>query len=757
MTDALAAAHSKNILHRDLKPANVLIGKDGRARLADFGLARVFAEEGSEATTLTGPLTADSRIVGTPGYMSPEQLTGKPLDPRSDIFCLAAVLYEMCTAQPAFARPGTTDWIDLLLYQEPEPISRFNRDAPPELARILGKALAKRPDERYQHASEMLADLRALRRRVESGHDTARAAATVPGRAVRGPGGRPRGRRDVGLAALSLGWAAAAFLPCRKSKPRQLTSSPGTKGEPALSPDDAFAAYSSDETGNPEIWLMDLKSGVPLQLTNDPASDTSPAWTPDGGTILFVSDRGGSPAVYKVPRLGGAPLLVLPDAVDPAASPDGTRIAFARPNAAGEGRIAVADLLDLAHPRILTGDADGLWGHYRPAWSPDGKTICYQDFRDLWLVPAAGGKVKPLTTDHKWNLEPVWSPDGRSIYFSSYRDGTHALWRIPASGGTPERVTPGTGPEGRPSVTRSGSRLAYSTYLSEDNLLLLDRRSGERSRIPTLRRANIPAIAADRSRVFFLSDRAGRSDLWVQPLKDGKPQGDAVRLAEQPGHIGTYSLSPDGKWIAYHGHRDGRRDIWIMPSTGGPSTKITENGAVNFQPSWSPDGTRLAYVSDQERGDQIWAVPMADGKPVGRGGPAHVGQRGPRAPPLVARRDANRVRRADPRSRRKSWIVRSSGSPEPQLLTAGAEAKSVGWDFERWELLVSGSWGAGKTELRRVKPTGGDAVPLAPPVIFGNLARLGDFEVSADGTLLIYDQEMARGEIWVSEVERGSF
>ncbi len=755
LTGALDAAHSKGILHRDLKPANVLIGKDGRARLMDFGLARVTAPEGSDVATGSVSLTAEGQIVGTPGYMSPEQFTGKPIDNRSDIFCLGAVLYEMCAAKPAFFRPDHADWVDALLYHEPAEISRFNGDIPDELERIIRKALAKRPDERYQHAGEMLADLKALKRRVEADE-------------VLPPAPRPR-RRGGRIAILAAGISAVALLLAwfqhyREgrnlipiSEPRQLTSSPGAKGEPALSPDGNFVAYSSDESGNPEIWLMDLKSGSPSRLTNDPAADTSPAWLPDGSALLFVSERTGRKSIFSIPRLGGEPVLLLPDAESPAVSRDGTQIAFARPDSAGRLRIGVASLRDPSQVRLLTAAPDGFSDHDRPSWSPNGKTICYEDFRDLWLVPASGGKSVPLTTDHPWNAEPSWSPDGRHVYFSSFlREGTHALWRIPSSGGAPERITPGTGPEGHPSIDRSGIALAYTTFVDEPTVTMLDLRSGRGTRLSTFRSTYFLTFSHDGSRIWFLSTRLGRSDLWFQALKDGKPKGDPVRLAEQPGHIGTYSLSPDGHWIAYHGHREGRRDIYVLPAEGGPATKLIDNGAANVQPSWSPDGKRLAFVSDLEDGFQIWIAPVADGKLAGR--------------PTRLTRDAAThwlpcwspdgsliAYLGEQGASGEVWVMRADGSGEPRRLTTGAEARRLRWNPSDGTLLVAGSWGTEKTELRRLNPSGGEAMPLRPPVIFGNAAANGNFAVSDDGGFLVYAQDEVRGEIWMLEAKKGAY
>jgi serine/threonine-protein kinase len=146
LTDALRVAHAAGVLHRDINPNNILVGKDGRARLTDFGLARAWAEPGSEPETsvATTETHADGGVAGTRGYMSPEQILGQTVDPRSDLFSLGCVLYEMCTGRPAFVHPDTGEWLDALLHREPQSISRVNEDIPIEFEEIVRKALAKR-------------------------------------------------------------------------------------------------------------------------------------------------------------------------------------------------------------------------------------------------------------------------------------------------------------------------------------------------------------------------------------------------------------------------------------------------------------------------------------------------------------------------------------------------------------------------------------------------------------------------------------
>jgi Tol biopolymer transport system component len=182
--------------------------------------------------------------------------------------------------------------------------------------------------------------------------------------------------------------------------------------------------------------------------------------------VLFTSNRDGRPGIWKVARLGGTETLVVADATDAAVSPDGKSLAFAREvSPSGDYRIFVAPLADAASARLVTTDADGLWDHRQPAWSPDGHRLCYRAQRSLWIVSSTRPGARRLTTDEETALDPVWSADGRSIYYTSLREGTAAVWKANVSSGTDSRVTPGSGPERHPTVGLDGSSLAYSTEM----------------------------------------------------------------------------------------------------------------------------------------------------------------------------------------------------------------------------------------------------------------------------------------------------
>jgi Tol biopolymer transport system component len=756
LAEGLRAAHAAGVLHRDISPNNILIARDGRILLTDFGLARLEApaERISEATTRSVS-SDEGSFIGTPGYMSPETLLGRKLDARSDLFSLGAVLYEMCAGLPPFPHSSLGELTDAILHRAPAPIRRRDEAVPEELERIVRKAMAKRPEERYQEAREMLADLRALKRRRDSGDSE-----YVP---------RPPRRWWVaawaGLAAAVLlgggfAWlrlgAATEAQPLPSAIPRQLTAGAGWEGDPALSQDGEFVAYAAQAGTTSDLWIIDVHGGQPLRLTDDPATDRSPAWFPDGSAVAFVSDRNGIDSIWKVPRLGGSAVLLIPDAVDPAIAPEGGRVAFARINAAGVQSIHVATLADSSTDRTLTDKADGVGAQGHPAWSPDGRMLCYDDEYDLWLVPSAGGKARRLTADHGSDHAPAWSGDGRSIYFSSWREGTQALWRIDLGGGKIERVTLGTGPEGQPSIARRSGRLAYSTLVERRGIAILDRRTGASTRQSTMWEEAAPAFGPDARALYFTSNRQGHFDLWAQPLMEGHPEGEPRRLTDQAGSVGTIAVSPDGRFVAYHRVLAGQRDIWIVPARGGLPVNVTGDPAVDVQPAWSPDGRRLAFVSDRDGGFHLWLVEVEEGRVSGPPVRITSGASGDYLPAWSADgRYLAFVRYADKTA--DVWIVQAEAGGAPRRLTRDADARFVRWEPRSGALLVSGVWGTPETRLRWVDPAGGETHDFSPPVRFGNALALGEFAVSADGRLLATVEEERRGNIWILEATSGSY
>lgn len=753
---ALETAHAHRILHRDVTPNNVLIRDDGWPLLTDFGLAHGLAEEGrlSLATTVDGSLTQPGQVLGTLPYMSPEQALGRPLDARSDLFSFGAVLYEMCTGCRAFGSSAELGALDAVLHATPRPVRELNPGIPPELGSIIERALAKAPAARWQSASELRAALGALRRRIESG--------TV-GRSPPEASRRPFRLAGIVLAAAAVAGTTWLGLGARRSPgvlpvgtPLQLTSERGWEADPAISPDERSVVYTADTAGNPDIWLSDVEGGPPLQLTSESAVDESPAWFPDGASLAFVSDRGGEKGIWKVPRLGGPPILLVPNAVDPAVSPEGRRIAFARTDLSGSFRIHVAELGDIGKSDVLTGAGEGEGDHRHPAWSPDGRTLCYADGRDLWRVAPEGGPAQRLTASHAGDREPVWSADGRWVVFSSYRGGTLALWRVPSAGGAAERLTVGSGPEVGPAVSRDGSKLLYSTFVDDFDVAVIDRVSGERTVLRGPVDEVAPTLAPDGARLVYASSgRGAGACLWLQSLAGLRPSQSRRPLTQLPGLVNTPAFSPDGLWVAFKRELDGRRDIWVLPAQGGVPSRFSDGAGEDLHPGWSPDGRSLVFVSVRGADQHLWIAPVSEGR---RAGPARRLTSGAGSDFLPVwswdGRHIAFVRCEDALC--SLQVAPASGAEAPLRLAASAQMGRVRWEKATGQIWFAAMPEGDRVRLYRIGLEGGAPIE-AEGILPVETAAPGEFDLSADARLVAVTVRESRGDVWLLEAEAGTY
>ena len=764
IAQALAAAHSKGILHRDVNPRNILVGRDGQILLTDFGLARTLPNRDPETTSSTSEgtsITEHGSVIGTLRYMSPEQALGKEVDSRSDLFSLGAVVYEMCTGRHAFDGAKFGEILDVIMHREPEPISRFTYEVPPELERIVRKLLAKDPEERYQSANDLLADLRPLRRNLESKSFPAPAPPRV----------RSKGRL-IAIAGLTGLAAASVFVLLWKSQSRprdfplgnpiQVTSSPSSETDPAISPDGTRIAYASNESGQMDIYVIGSRGGVPLRLTDHPAIDERPVWFRDGTAIAFVSNRSGAPAIWKVGQMGGGATLLVPDGYSPAFSPDGQWIAFSRRDSTGFDSITVARLDRISEAQVLTGrtlpPADqGPGPHRDAAWSPNGNEIVFSGWDDLWIVNAKGGVPERLTKRGVRDREPAWSPDGRTIYFASYREGKSALWRVDRRTGAIDRLSVGTGQESKPNVAADGSRIVYCTHSAtddENDIVLLDRVSGKETIFAGESDDVMPALSADESFLVFSSNRQdSKYDLWKQRLAQRQPVGVPERITDQPGNASRPAISPDGKWIAYYRVDSDLRTLWVIPVEGGLPIQFTNQAIPSISPSWSPDSKRIAFLSISQEGPHLWIADVGDGRV--EGDPRQLCKEKVTSSRPTWSPDGRSITVVrDQGKNSEAWVVSADGAEADHPLTKGAQALEVRATEHAY--AVCGWWGGDRVECRFVDQQG-TVLKDEFAIDFKGPVPVHAFDISRDGNLVAFARDRPYGDVWVLEARKGSY
>ncbi len=612
IANGLAAAHERGIVHRDLKPENLWVTKDGRVKILDFGVAKLRSADDfalSEDDTMEQD-TSPGTVIGTVGYMSPEQVRGQGVDGRSDIFSLGTLLYEMVAGEHPFRSDSPADTMSAILREDPPELSLANPNVTPGLERVIRHCLEKSPEQRFQSARDLAFHLDML----------TNTSGTTPVAVAPKPISRPL-LIGIGVVALLLaGFLAGSWIRKRASAPAepvftQLTYEDGMEIAPSLAPDGEAFVFTRDG----DIHLQRVGGRNAINLTSRcTAADSQPAFSPDGSMIAYHSACEGG-GIFVMGATGESSRRITAGCFNPAWSPDGTRLVCATepvshtPTSRGTtSSLWIVDVKTGARRMLLVKDA------VQPSWSPNGRRIAYWGMatesaqRDLWTIDASASDpaktIVPVTNDAAVDWNPVWSPDGQHLYFGSDRNGTMNLWRVridEKSGrtrGEPEPVTTPAKFSAHYSLSRDGRRMVFAAIDQSEEMRAIrfdpvaGVAIGEGRAILDGSFLVFSSQVSPDGRFVAVTNRGGQEDLFVIEIATGEIRQLTNDAARDRGAV----WSPDGAQIFFYSQRDaGRYEIWSIHADGSNLTRITRtSGRSVWYPALSADGKRVSFYND---------------------------------------------------------------------------------------------------------------------------------------------------------------
>ncbi len=624
----LEAAHAKGIIHRDIKPSNLMLvrtptgsGRD-QVKILDFGIASYERE---------GTLTEPGAALGTIAYMSPEQIASGDVDERSDLWSLGATLYEMLAGRPAFDRPTMRELAAAITAAEPAALADLREDIPARLEKVVDRLLCKAPEERFQSASKLAAELEEIQRLLQTGKLRApviRLPDPARWRKTAVVAGVPT---LIALLLIAFAyWTGAdreAADPTQDAmlEPTPVTTYPGVEYAPSLSPDGQSLAFIWDggESGAADLYVQRIGDFEPQRLTETPENEGNPAWSPDGDRIAFIRSDGVSRSIHSVPASGGAEELVLALTGRSGAtyldwSPRGDLMALER-----DAAVIGIRLSDLQAPPIDYGEEG--FNADLPRFDPSGDRIAFLERRtngasEFVVVPVSGDKSAERRYRHSalgGELTSfAWSGDGERLIFAHRREGPLLALRL--DDGIVETLPIPPQDAWGPHVR--GERLVYASRVKWDSNIwaadLQEARATGRPVTPRLliessKREHGARFSPDGGSIVFVSDRSGAMELWRCDAA-----GRNVKKLTSIGinNLGSPSWSPDGAWIAFDAIIDEReRDIYVISAEGGPPRRITRSPAADIIPNWSADGRWIYFASDRAGKLDIWRIPPEGG------------------------------------------------------------------------------------------------------------------------------------------------
>jgi serine/threonine protein kinase/Tol biopolymer transport system component len=765
VTDALAYAHSQNVVHRDIKPENILLS--GRhALVTDFGVAKAVSE-----ATGRQQLTTAGVALGTPAYMAPEQAAGEPhIDQRVDIYALGILGYELITGRTPFSGRTSQEVLAAHVMQPPVPLGQHRPACPAELENVIMKCLAKRPADRWQTADELLAALEPLA--TPSGGTTP--TTTRPMKSVSTSTAAPRYNRWLIAAGLLLALAGSLLFAfnhrsreVKLGRRLQLTLASGLELDPALSPDGKLVAFVAGALGSTQLYVRQVEGGSPMAISRETDGFVRvPRWSPDGERLVLQTRRG----LEVMPALGGASRLLLPlpprGWIDADVSPDGRYIVYT----SGDSVLTLP--LDGAASRGLA----ALPEVHSCTFSPDGRWVaCVSGNRQymmneaygniasssIWVIPTTGGSPVRISDEKSLNISPAWLPRPTSLLYISNRDGGRDIYQVTLTrsgrpGGDATRLTVGLNAS-TVSASADGRRLAYATFSRTANVWSFPvpqrgpvKVSGAEQHTVGNQEIEGFDLSPDGRWLVFDSNRGGTQQLYRMPLPSGEVQqltnGDVPSLAP--------AISPDGQEIAYHSFKDGFRQLFLIPAEGGSSVQVTSEHAHSRIPNWSPDGRSLVFVRKALSDSQGTAVVSRDSS--GRWGPPRTLIKGG-ASGVWSRDGREILTLVKVANRRYTQVIQPvAGGPQRTIVPPKDRVETGGyaWEFSpdgRWVYYLDVAPNQQKIGIWRV-PSHGGAQPTMVALFDQPITEMNRAVMKIRGNRFYYDLGDSQSDIWMTEI-----